>query len=79
MKYTLLAYSDESKLNKKVNDLLRDGWQLYGNPAVSSSTFNNRDAEDQVYTQYCQALINENENGFENSLFNENEFEDTPF
>jgi hypothetical protein len=36
MQYKLLNAETTDDLNKQVNDLLKDGWQLHGNPVESS-------------------------------------------
>lgn len=57
MTYKLLADRDIFDLNEQVNKMLADGWQLYGNPITSSAKYANRDGEDVVTTEYCQALV----------------------
>ena len=43
IEYKLCAAQTADDLNRQVNELLRDGWALYGNPFTSNGT-------------YCQAV-----------------------
>lgn len=33
--YTILTDNDDEELEKLVNNFLRDGWELYGNPVMA--------------------------------------------
>ena len=50
MEYILLSESDEKTLSRKVNEKLKEGWDLHGPPSVSGIPYG------QGYTCYIQAL-----------------------
>lgn len=50
--YKLLSATSTCELNIAVLEMLREGWQLYGNPTCSIAIGNNRTA-----VQYCQAVV----------------------
>lgn len=52
IKYKMVCETDDITFETKVNNSLKEGWQLYGNP------FSNYDPESQRF--YCfQAMIKE--------------------
>jgi hypothetical protein len=62
VQYTIIEDRNCISLEKRVQELLNDGWQLYGNlllipnPSIDDALLTNRSA-----TIYAQALINEND------------------
>jgi hypothetical protein len=54
IEYKLCAAETAAELNRQVNELLNDGWALYGNPFPSS--LKNSSASDARMDVVCQAL-----------------------
>ena len=59
MEYELLACSTADALDRAVNELLAEGWKLYGDPVVAVGV----SANGYVTTKYAQALTREVEDG----------------
>jgi len=55
--YQLIVSSDPSDMTDQITDFLGKGWQLYGPPMMTASTYQDVDESDQVSTQYVQAII----------------------
>ena len=53
MKYAVIKCEDEDFLISRVNELLKNGWKLYGDTKI---------CVDEVNIHYLQALIKEGEN-----------------
>ncbi len=56
IEYKLCAAGTAAELNDQVNELLRDGWALYGNPFFSSLKNNSTHAVETPEGMICQAL-----------------------
>src|SRR3569623_1887953 len=55
--YQLIVSSDPSDMTDQITDFLGKGWQLFGPPMMTASTYQDVDESDQVSTQYVQAII----------------------
>ena len=57
MEYVLLVESDKKILNQKVNQKLKEGWELYGPPSGAANPYG------QGRTMYLQALTRRSQVG----------------
>lgn len=61
MEYKLVVASGKpanpEDFNKKINEYLNDGFELYGNPCVKSVKFNSQPGIQVPTFYFCQALI----------------------
>jgi len=56
IEYKLCAAGTAAELNEEVNELLRDGWALYGNPFFSSLKYTSTNTAETPAGMLCQAL-----------------------
>jgi hypothetical protein len=56
IEYRLCAAATAAELNEEVNELLRDGWALYGNPFFSLLKNTPMPAAEAQAGMLCQAL-----------------------
>lgn len=61
MKYKIVSGESISELEDQVNNLLANGWLLFGGVAVSNWCFRSRDDGIEVRSEYCQAMTLESE------------------
>ncbi len=57
MAYVLIEAAEPSELTDKVNELMREGWVLYGYPLVSNAIELEAGENDCLVTKYLQAMV----------------------
>jgi len=55
--YRLISDRHSDSLGEEVTRYLEKGWELYGFPFMSQSTYKDADDSDQTDYTFCQALI----------------------
>ena len=55
--YCLLHFDHPDSLREEVNNMLADGWELYGSPCVANVTSLEFGSVDQPCATFSQALI----------------------